>query len=121
MVYDRTILENLVQKKTIIEKIIFKFVQIKFFAMHINNQKLSFNIFTVGNLQYIFMEHDFTNIHQQFKIGFVLQGHISKICTVRASTVVHVGQNTHEKNITDIRVRMRLVFSEDHRVITEVV
>ncbi len=46
--------------------------------MHINNQKLSFNIFTVGNVQYIFMEHDFvpynvllaiaTNIPQQFKI-----------------------------------------------------
>ncbi len=28
----------------------------KFLAMHINNQKLSFNIFTVGN---IIMEHDF--------------------------------------------------------------
>ncbi len=27
----------------------------KFLAMHINNQKLSFNIFTVQN---IFMEHD---------------------------------------------------------------
>ncbi len=26
--------------------------------MHINNQKLSFDIFTVGNLQNIFMEHD---------------------------------------------------------------
>ncbi len=38
-----------------IEKIIFKVVQITFLAMHINNQKLSFDIFTVGN---IFMEHD---------------------------------------------------------------
>jgi len=37
-----------------IEKIIFKDVQIKFLAMHINNQ-LSFDIFTVQN---IFMEHD---------------------------------------------------------------
>ncbi len=27
-------------------------------AMHIANQKLSFDIFTVGNLQNIFMEHD---------------------------------------------------------------
>ncbi len=27
--------------------------------MHINNQKLSFDVFTVGNLQNIFMEHDF--------------------------------------------------------------
>ncbi len=35
-----------------------KSVQIKFLAMHITNQKLSFDIFTVGNLQNIFMEHD---------------------------------------------------------------
>ncbi len=41
-----------------IEKIAFKVVQIKFLAMHIANQKLSFDIFTVGNLQNIFMEHD---------------------------------------------------------------
>ncbi len=40
------------------EKIAFKVVQMKFLAMHINNQKLSFDIFTVGNLQNIFMEHD---------------------------------------------------------------
>ncbi len=33
-------------------------VQMKFLAMHITNQKLSFDIFTVGNLQNIFMEHD---------------------------------------------------------------
>ncbi len=59
--YDRTIFENLESEganKFNIEKIIFKFVQIKFLAMHINNQKLSFNIFMVGNLQNIFMEHD---------------------------------------------------------------
>ncbi len=31
-----------------IEKIIFKVVQMKFLAMHINNQKFSFDIFTVG-------------------------------------------------------------------------
>ncbi len=30
----------------------------KFLAMHITNQKLSFYIFMVGNLQNIFMEHD---------------------------------------------------------------
>ncbi len=36
----------------------FKVVQMKFLAMHITNQKLSFDIFTVGNLQNIFMEHD---------------------------------------------------------------
>ncbi len=37
-------------KKKNIEKIAFKVVQIKFLAMHITNQKLSFDIFTVGNL-----------------------------------------------------------------------
>ncbi len=47
-----------VQKNLNIEKIAFKSVQMKFLAMHITNQKLSFNIFTVGNLQNIFMEHD---------------------------------------------------------------
>ncbi len=41
-----------------IEKIAFKIVQIKFLTMHITNQKLSFDIFTVGNLQNIFMEHE---------------------------------------------------------------
>ncbi len=42
-----------------IEKIAFKIVQIKFLAMHITNQKLSFDKFTVENVQNIFMEHDF--------------------------------------------------------------
>ncbi len=68
----------------------------KFLAMHITNQKLSFDIFTVGNVQNIFMEHDL-NILMIFvikekwiilthtigycykytcvKTGFVLQGH----------------------------------------------
>ncbi len=46
-----------VQRNQNIEKIAFKFVQMKFLAMHITNQTLSFNIFTVGNLQNIFMEH----------------------------------------------------------------
>ncbi len=45
MVYDRTIFER-VQRNQNIEKIIFKVVQMKFLAMHINNQKLSFDIFT---------------------------------------------------------------------------
>ncbi len=40
------------------EKISFKVVQMKFLAMHITNQKLSFDIFIVGNLNTIFMEHD---------------------------------------------------------------
>ncbi len=89
------------QKNLNIEKIIFKAVQVKFLAMHITNQKLSFNIFTVGNVQNIFMEHDLnilmiichkikiynfdpynvllaiaTNILQQLMTSFVVQGHI---------------------------------------------
>ncbi len=36
----------------------FKVVQIKSLAMHIANQKLSFDIFTVGNVQNISMDHD---------------------------------------------------------------
>ncbi len=47
-----------VQKNLNIEKIIFKVVQIKFLAMHITNQKLSFDVFMIGNVQNIFMEHD---------------------------------------------------------------
>ncbi len=41
-----------------IEKITFKVVQIKSLAMHITNQKLSFDVFTVGNAKNIFMEYD---------------------------------------------------------------
>ncbi len=40
-----------------IEKIIFKVVKIKFLAMHINDQKFSFDIFMVENVLNIFMEH----------------------------------------------------------------
>ncbi len=47
-----------VQKNLNIEKITFKVVQMKFLAMHITNQKWGFDIFTVRNLQNIFMEHD---------------------------------------------------------------
>ncbi len=43
------------KKKLYIEKITFKVVQMKFLAMHITNQKLSLDIFMVGN---IFMEQD---------------------------------------------------------------
>ncbi len=39
-------------------KIAFKVIQMKFLAMHITNKKISFYIFTVGNLLNIFMEHD---------------------------------------------------------------
>ncbi len=44
-----------------IEKIAFKVVQIKFLAMHINNQKLSFDIFTVqiSSWNMILMSNDF--------------------------------------------------------------
>ncbi len=83
------------QKNLNIEKITFKVVQMKFLAMHINNQKLSFDIFTVQN---IFMEHDLndfchkrkmynfdpynvllsiaTNIPVLLMTAFVLQSHV---------------------------------------------
>ncbi len=51
-------LESEGAKKPNIEKITFKVVQMKFLAMHITNQKLTFDIFTVGNLQHLFMERD---------------------------------------------------------------
>ncbi len=41
-----------------IEKIAFKVIYMKFLAMHITNQNLSFDIFTVRNVHNIFMEHD---------------------------------------------------------------
>ncbi len=47
-----------VPKNQNIEKIAFKVVQMKFLAMHITKQKLSFDILTVGNLQNFFMEYD---------------------------------------------------------------
>ncbi len=47
-----------VQENLNIEKIAFKVVQMKFSAMHITNQKWSFDLFMVRNLQNIFMEHD---------------------------------------------------------------
>ncbi len=92
-------IQNL-EKNLNIEKIIFKVVQMKFLAMHITNQKLSFDIFTVGNVQHscnmIFTEYpnDFwqkkmynfdpynvllaiaTNIPQRLMTAFVLQDHI---------------------------------------------
>ncbi len=53
--YNHLTIWNLrVQKNTNIEKI----VQINFLAVQITNQKLSFNIFTVGNLSNIFIDHD---------------------------------------------------------------
>ncbi len=50
-------LESEGAKNQNIEKIAFKVVQMKF-LMHITKQKLSFDIFTVENLQNIFMGHD---------------------------------------------------------------
>ncbi len=41
-----------------IKRIAFKVVQMKFLAKQITNQKLRFYIFTVENVQNIFMEHD---------------------------------------------------------------
>ncbi len=83
-------LESEGAKNQNIEKIAFKVVQIKSIAMHITNQKFSFNIFRVGNLQNIFMEHESllnilmifgiflaiaTNIPMLLMTGFVVQGH----------------------------------------------
>ncbi len=48
----------MVQTNQNIEKIIFKVVQMKFLAMHITNQHLSFDIFMVENVQNIFRERD---------------------------------------------------------------
>ncbi len=47
-----------VQENLHIEKIAFKIVQMKFFAKHITNQTFIFDIFMIGNVQNIFMEHD---------------------------------------------------------------
>ncbi len=67
-------LESEGAKNKNIEKITFKFVQMKFLAMHITNKKLSFDIFTVGNLQNIFMEHDLNILiifwHKRKKYNF---------------------------------------------------
>ncbi len=54
------------QKNLNIEKIIFKLVQMKFLSMNITNQKLSFYIFTVINLQNILIEHDLYLISNDF-------------------------------------------------------
>ncbi len=59
------------QKNLNIEKIIFKVVQMKFLAMHITNQKLIFDIFTVQSWQNIFMEHGL-NILMIFIILFFI-------------------------------------------------
>ncbi len=104
-----------VQKNLNTERITFKVVQMKFLAMHITNQKLSFDIFTVWNLQNIFMEHDLniiswhkrkmdnfdtysvllaiaTNIPVLLMTAFVLQGHIwSGHFSWKPQWIVHIG------------------------------
>ncbi len=62
-----TIFENLESegaKKSNIETIIFKVVQMMFLAMHINNKKIIFDIVPVGNVQNIFMGHDLYLIYK---------------------------------------------------------
>ncbi len=53
-----------VQKNLNIEKIAFNclVVQMKFLAIYITSQKWSYDIFTVINVQNIFMEHDLSLI-----------------------------------------------------------
>ncbi len=62
-------LESEGAKNLNIEKITFKSVQMKSLAMHITYQTLSFDIFIVGNLQNIFMEHDLYLISYFFGIN----------------------------------------------------
>ncbi len=67
---DIKLFENLesegAKKHLNIEKIALKVVQMKFLAMHITNQKLSFHIFMVVNLLNIFMELDLYLISKWF-------------------------------------------------------
>ncbi len=62
-----------VHKNLNIEKIAFKVVYIKFLAMHVTNQKLSFDIFTVRNLLKIFMKHDLSSDYMWSNIWPVLK------------------------------------------------
>ncbi len=50
--------EGAKKKNHNIEKITFKVVLMQFLTMNIPYQKITLDIFTVGNLQNIFMEHD---------------------------------------------------------------
>jgi len=69
-------------KIEILRKSHFKVVQMKFLAMHITNQKLSFDTLTVVNLQNIlyikisiYLLAIATNIPVLLMTGFVVQGH----------------------------------------------
>ncbi len=82
------------QKHLNIEKIIFKVVQMKFLAMHITNQKLSFDIFMVGNVLNIFMEHDLNIL----MTASVLQGHIvSEECGISVLVTLYQGTASSER------------------------
>ncbi len=127
-----------------IEKIIFKVVQMKFLAMHITNQKWSFDIFTVQN---IFMEHDLnilmifgikekciifepynvllviaTNIAVLLMTASVLQGHIilqsvfilSLLNIVLLSGVIEMGKNTHTHTHTYTHARNACKHTHTH-------
>ncbi len=85
--------------------------------MHINNQKLSLDIFTVINVQNIFMEHDLnilmmfgikeksiiliiaTNIPQRLKTDLVLQGHICSKVSQNKTNQNKIKCNDMNKNI----------------------
>ncbi len=49
------------KKRKNTKKIAFKVVQMKFLAINVINQKLSVDIFMVGHLPNIFVEHDLPN------------------------------------------------------------
>ncbi len=94
--YDRTIFDNQESEgaKKMIEKIIFKVVQMKFLAMHITNKKLSFDIFMVqiSSWNMILISNDFWHKRKIYNFSYnvflaiatnipvllmtVLQGHI---------------------------------------------
>ncbi len=59
-------LESEGEKIINIEEIAFKAFQMKFLTLHITSHKSSFDIFTVGHLQNVFMEHDLDLIYYDF-------------------------------------------------------
>ncbi len=98
-------LESEGAKNLNIDKIIFKVVQMKFLAMHINNQKLSFDIFTVGNVQNIFMEHDL-NILMIFGIkemyNFEPQCINIAVLLMTAFVLQHILKKSNSKDIYNV-------------------
>ncbi len=77
------------KKNLNIEKIIFKCVQIKFLAMHITNQKIHFDIFTVINLLNIFMKHENDNF-DPYNVLLLLQISPSDLTLLLCSRVTYV-------------------------------